>query len=137
MLFYAAVTDIKCREIPNGAVLAILFYSLGTSLLMRNRAGIKIGLIVGAFVFVVNLTPALLFPDSIGGGDVKLLSALAFHMGEGFFVLMFFLVLMLLGVMVYALVKKKGLRYSVPMAPYIFAAGVLCIFVDTFVYNIV
>lgn len=108
--------DIKKREVPDPAVLALFLYSL---FVCRS---FKEGLIIGGLVFVIHLLVAVVADGSIGGGDIKLMSVLAFLLGRDFFLLALPMVGLMTATLVYALVTGKGLRYSVPLVPYLFVS---------------
>jgi leader peptidase (prepilin peptidase)/N-methyltransferase len=116
MLGFLSWADIKKREVPDFAVLALFLYSF---FVIEN---FKMSLIVGSFVFAVNLMLAVVTDGGIGGGDIKLMSVIAFMMGEDFFLLVlplgFFMVLTL----IYCLMTGKDIRYSVPFVPYMFVS---------------
>ncbi|WP_281054647.1 prepilin peptidase [Thermosediminibacter oceani] len=114
VLGYLSWVDIKKREVPDWAVLALFIYSLFAC---RN---LKEGFIIGGFVFITHLLVAIAASGSIGGGDIKLISVLAFLMGRDFFLITLSLAGLMLATLIYALVTGKGLRYSIPLVPYLF-----------------
>ncbi|TYP56828.1 prepilin peptidase [Thermosediminibacter litoriperuensis] len=116
LLGYLSYVDLKRREVPDLAVLALFIYSL---LACRN---LKEGLITGGLVFIVHLSAAVISGGSIGGGDIKLMSVLAFLLGWDFFLMVLPMAGLMTVTLVYALVTGKGLRYSIPLVPYLFAS---------------
>jgi leader peptidase (prepilin peptidase)/N-methyltransferase len=119
LLAVLSVIDIRRREVPDIAVLAVCLYGLVAG------PGIRPGLSAAAPVFVTGLFIAAVTDGGLGGGDVKLLTALAFFLGEDFLLFAWFLAPLLTVILVYALITKKGLRFSVPLVPFMFAA-LLC-----------
>lgn len=83
LLLVAAIGDLRTREIPNWlngaiALLAIPFW-LSMGLAVWPDMAIQAGLAVGAFAFF-----ALLFHlGAMGGGDVKMIAALALWLPAG------------------------------------------------------
>jgi len=63
---------------------------------------------MAVLVFLLLLIPSVVSEGSIGGGDIKLLTALAFFMGEDFSVLAFPMFILLVGTLIYGLIKGKG-----------------------------
>ncbi|WP_232192585.1 prepilin peptidase [Thermoanaerobacter mathranii] len=116
ILSYLSYTDLKKREVPDFAVLALFIYSLFTC------TSFKESILMAALVFILLLIPSILFEGSIGGGDIKLLTALAFFMGRDFSVLAFPMFILLVATLIYGLIKGKGLKYSVPLVPYVFVS---------------
>ena len=74
VLFSAAVTDLRTREIPNGLVLVVL--TLGMILqLLSGRGMLWLTLLIAGLIFVVGVGLARI--HVIGGGDVKMIAALS------------------------------------------------------------
>ncbi|MCG0275647.1 MAG: A24 family peptidase [Thermosediminibacteraceae bacterium] len=119
LLGYLSYVDLKKREVPDLAVLALFIYSL---LACRN---LKEGLITGGLVFIVHLSAAVITNGGIGGGDIKLMSVLAFLLGRDFFLMVLPMAWLMIAMLVYALFTGRGLRYSIPLVPYIFISFVL------------
>lgn len=114
ILGYLSYVDIKKREVPDFWVLTLFIYSFFIHGDFAER--FKIGLYVFLILFIVYIVS----DKSIGGGDVKLLSVLAFLMGirfYEFFVLMF--VFMTIG-FIAGVFKNKNIWFSIPLVPYIF-----------------
>jgi leader peptidase (prepilin peptidase)/N-methyltransferase len=116
LLAVLSVIDIRRREVPDIAVLAVCLYGLIAG------PGIRPGLSAAAPVFVTGLFIAVITDGGLGGGDIKLLTSLAFFLGKDFLLFAWFLAPILIVALVYALITKKGLRFSVPLVPFIFAA---------------
>jgi leader peptidase (prepilin peptidase)/N-methyltransferase len=102
--------------VPDLAVLALFIYSL------FSCRDFKEGLITGGLVFIVHLLVAVAASGSIGGGDIKLMSVLAFLLGRDFFIMVLPLVVLMTATLIYVLVTGKGLRYSIPLVPYLFVS---------------
>lgn len=66
----------------------------------------------------------------IGGGDIKLLTALSFFMGSKLYEMIFFMALVMAVGFIGVLIKEKRLNAEVPMVPYIFLGYVLWITVS-------
>lgn len=114
LLGYLSYVDIKKRVVPDLAVLALFLYSF---FVVEN---FKMSIIVGVFVFIINLTLAVITKGGIGGGDIKLMSVLAFAMGEYFFLLVLPLGFFMILTLICCLVAGKGIKFSVPFVPYMF-----------------
>lgn len=111
--------DVQKREVPNEGVLALFFYALVFS------SDLIAGLISGGYTFLLLYGVYRLSKGSLGGGDVKLLAALAFFLGAEFHrFLLCFLVVLLAGFLG-GVVVRKNVRFTVPLVPYIFAAYLL------------
>ncbi|MGB9841039.1 prepilin peptidase, partial [Thermovenabulum sp.] len=95
---------------------------------------LKEGLITGSLVFTSHILVAAAASGSIGGGDIKLMSVLAFLLGSDFFLLALPMAGLMSVTLIYALIAKKGFRYSVPLVPYIFVSFLIswrCLFWKT------
>ena len=95
VLVYVSYCDVRYRIIPNGASLAILvgFFAIGILHPISLSDWILHGMI-GVIAFAVTL--GLFAMRLLGGGDVKLFSALAFYMGSDM-ILSFLLLMTLIG----------------------------------------
>lgn len=80
----------------------------------------KMGLIIGSFVFVIHLIAAVITDGGIGGGDIKLMSVLAFALGEDFFLMVIPMIVFMIITLFYGLLRGKGINFAVPFVPYIF-----------------
>ncbi len=132
----AALTDHKRCKIPNKllligliarAVVYILEFFLAgeyfTDILKNDALGFVIGFVM---LFVV----AVVTRGGIGFGDVKLFGVIGITAGSGgvFAVLFLSLLLSSIGSVIMLIMKKKTLKSSMPMAPFIyggFAAAVI------------
>lgn len=118
LLLYAAIKDIREREIDNWLCLAIGIYSLGIKLFAEKNAGES--LIYACVVFFVTTAGFVL--NALGGGDVKLLTAIAIFWGKYTLIAMLVIsISTLICVLVFRLLNKKWIN-SMPVAPFIFFA---------------
>lgn len=114
ILGWLSYVDLKKREVPNVWVLALFLYSI---LLVKN---ISEHAILAILVFSLLFIVYLLSQNCIGGGDIRLLTVIAFLLGDSFtmFLLMMFPFL-LLGFLV-GVITYRTFWFSVPLVPYIF-----------------
>jgi len=122
LLGYTSYTDLKKRIVPDGAVILLLIYSL---FLIED---IKQSLLFGLFIFAVQLILAVISDGGIGGGDIKLMSVMAFMMGYDIALMALPLAILMIFAMAYSIITKKGLNYSVPFVPYIFISYCITLF---------
>lgn len=130
LLGYLSYVDIRKREVPDLAVLALFLYSF---FVVRN---FRESIVVMVFVFILNILIAAITDGGIGGGDIKLMSVLAFLMGDEFFKISLPMFMLMLITSIYCLVTGKGIRYSVPLVPYIFLSLLAVYLVELFRMNI-
>ncbi|MBE3592222.1 MAG: prepilin peptidase [Thermoanaerobacter sp.] len=130
LLFYLSYIDLKKREVPDFAVLALFIYSLFTC------KDFKESFLTAAAVFILFLIPSIIFEGSIGGGDIKLLTVLAFFMGKDFSMLALPMFILLIATLIYGLIKRKGLKYSVPLVPYVFVSYLFYFYLEVFSWNL-
>lgn len=108
--------DVKKRVVPDRWVLALFFYSLLVS------CDFKAGLWMSAYAFIILYAGYVLTGGGIGGGDVKLLTVLAFMLGDDFFLMVFWLLPVTAFGFVLGAVMKKKLVFEAPLVPYISTA---------------
>lgn len=130
LLFYLSYLDLKKREVPDFAVLTLFTYSLFTC------KDFKESFLMAVIVFMVLLIPSIIFEGSIGGGDIKLLTALAFFMGKDFSILALPMFILLVATLICGLIKRKGLKYSVPLVPYVFVSYLFYFYLEVFLWNL-
>jgi Flp pilus assembly protein protease CpaA len=118
---YAAYTDIKRKEIDDWVSVAILVYSIFIDLILRREMFILS--FFCAFIIFISLYLVYLITKNIGGGDVKLLTSLAFYFSDKIVILL--LLASIIGFL-YALIKGN-LKAEIAFAPAIFAATVLTV----------
>jgi len=130
LLFYLSYLDLKKREVPDFAVLTLFIYSLFTC------SNFKESFLMAVTVFILLFIPTILFERSIGGGDIKLLTVLAFFMGKDFSILALPMFILLVTTLIYGLIKRKGLKYSVPLVPYVFVSYLFYFYLEVFSWNL-
>ncbi|WP_227766330.1 prepilin peptidase [Zhaonella formicivorans] len=133
LLGYLSYVDIKKREVPDAAVLALFLYSLFVLLFNADRWGMVIGHALLSFkVFISFLLLAFVTQRGFGGGDIKLISALAFFLGDNFFLLAAPAAILMFFTLVWAFGTGKGFRYEIPFVPYIFLSYLTVCVVRTY-----
>lgn len=124
---YAAWTDIKRKEIDNWVSAFILSYAVLVDAFLNRQRFIE-SFISMFIVITVLMLVYYVSKGGFGGGDIKLLSALAFYFGSNIIPLMF--VACLIG-LIYGLIKgikeKTYFKTETVFAPAIFAATVLTV----------
>lgn len=118
ILLWMSIVDLKKREVPHLGVLALFFYTFMTLGFTRLWQNTHVALPVFGVLFLV----ALVTNEGFGGGDIKLISVLALYLGQDLFLLALPMAILLLATLIWALVARKGWRYSVPFVPYIFVS---------------
>lgn len=116
-LAVAAWFDHKKRIIPDSTWLAIL--------LLRIVLGVQLEHILwGGIVFLL-LYVWFIFVPGLGGGDVKLLSAMAFFLGENtvVFMIITFLIAVIYGTVMY--IRTKDKHYLIPLAVPVLIATII------------
>lgn len=124
---YAAYTDIKRREIDDWVSIVIVVYGFVVNSIL-DRSKLIESLFYAFIIFVSLYLVYLITNGSIGGGDVKLLTALAFYFSDKIVVLLFLssVIAFLYGI-VKGIKEKTYLKTETVFAPAIFAATVLTI----------
>jgi len=119
LLIYAAVTDIKRREIDNFVPVSILIVSL------IGTGGSFLGTVVTALPFFI---PALIKSGSIGGGDVKLMFSCGAVLGAWGGLTQTVFALALVAVFSLFILLAKGFKAckktAIPLAPFLCAGGI-------------
>lgn len=121
MLGYVSYTDLKDRIVPNKIVLILLLYSF---FIIEDY---KQSIVMGLFVFIAQLAMAVITNGGIGGGDIKLVSVVAFMMGYDIALIALPLAIMMIITMIYCIIAKKGIKYSVPFIPYVFISYIMVV----------
>jgi Flp pilus assembly protein protease CpaA len=129
LVAYAAWTDIKRKEIDDWVSVAILAYGiLLDGILYRER-------FAESFVFMLLIFTVLMViyhitPQSLGGGDIKIFTALAFVYGHNIIPLIFISSLVNL---IYGLIKgikeKTYLKTETVFAPAIFIGTIAAVLI--------
>jgi len=122
---YAAWTDYKRKEIDNWVPAAILTYGIILNAFL-NPAGFTESIMYMLTAFAILFTIYIITNGKLGGGDVKLLTALAFFFGNNIIFLLFVAGMI---VTVYGTLKgikdKTYLKTETIFGPSIFIATVL------------
>jgi Flp pilus assembly protein protease CpaA len=116
---YAGYTDLKRREIDDWVPIFIALYGTIMQLLYFNRLpeAIFCAIVVFSMLFVVYLASK----GGLGGGDVKLLTSLAFFFGfNSFAVVMIACVIAAAYGIIQAIATRQGLKTESPFAPAVF-----------------
>lgn len=121
-LLIASATDLQRREIPNWLVVVA---GLAGLTLAAAEGGVASAALSGLFAAAPFLTAALIKPEGMGMGDVKLVAVLGVYLGSGvWFALAVALGLAgLTGVMLSLGQRVPPSRMSLPLAPFL-ALGV-------------
>jgi len=119
LLVYAAISDIKRREVDDWVWVSILIVSL------IGSGGSFLGAVITALPFFF---PAFL-KGGIGGGDVKLMLACGAMLGIWGGLMQTVLALTLAAVFALGILIKKGFaackKTAIPLAPFLCAGGIL------------
>jgi len=127
LLITAAYIDHKHKIIPDKLTLIIAL--LGIINLILNFKNCKIYIASAAITFAVFLFLAMITDGGIGGGDIKLFTALALIFGaEVLLIIAGTFTLAAVISMMKILTKKADLKESIALAPYICAGTVLYMF---------
>jgi len=121
---YTAYTDLKRREIDHWPVLSIFLYSIIYKFL---TGGIVDSLVSAAAIFVIVYAVYVVSKGRLGGGDVKLLTALSIFFGWHSPVLVFVSCIIAI---IYTFIqgiatRQNPFKIQSPFAPPIFLAVVL------------
>jgi len=120
LLIYAAVTDIKRREIDGWVCVSILIVSL------IGTGGSFWGAVITALPFFI---PALVKSGSIGGSDIKLMFACGAVLGVWGGIGQTVIALSLVAVFSIAILFCKGFttckKTAIPLAPFLCAGGIV------------
>lgn len=129
-LLTAAFTDLRRRQIDNGLNAAIALaapaYWWASGLALWPGVGAQIGLALGAFVVLAGLFALRV----MGGGDVKLLAALALWVQPAHFLSLVLIMSVLGGVLtvlfgLWHVARRQSGRIAIPYGVAICAAGLL------------
>jgi len=120
LLVYAAVTDIKRREVDDWVSVSILIVSL------IGTGGSFWGAILTALPFLI---PALVKGGSIGGGDIKLMFACGAVLGVWGGLAQTVISLSLVAFFSLSIIITKGCKAckgtAIPLAPFLCVGGIL------------
>lgn len=133
LCFFVSWTDLKERRIPNLALLIGFALMLAWRLLWGGEWSWLSAIPFGAVILVFFGGIALIWPASIGMGDVKLLSCAAYALGVGPFFLVLTIASMtaLLGATLLLLRDQTSRTHFLPYAPFL-SVGLLIWFFSSF-----
>lgn len=125
--------DFKSRKIPNklllsGLIARVVFYIIEFFMGKEEITGILFsdlkGMLLGGGIFLIG---ALAAKNSIGMGDVKMFAVIGLFCGytRTMAVIMFSLFLCFVTAIILLLLKRKSLKDSVPLAPFVFVGTFL------------
>ncbi len=134
LLLWCACTDLKKRSVSNMLVVLLLCLGLAHMTLAVINGGTwwmyPAGLLLAVPFFIAWLK------NSIGGGDVKLMMAIAFYLGLWDTLIAFALMIPVVAVLaVHAKCKHKTLKSRIPLVPVI-GIGAVCTVVFGYLYGI-
>ncbi|WP_434644189.1 prepilin peptidase [Thermoanaerobacterium thermosaccharolyticum] len=127
MLAYLSYVDLKKREVPDFAIIVFFIYSL---FFISN---LKESLLMAGLVFLLLIVPTFMVEGCIGAGDIKLLTVMSFFMGNDFSMLALPMFVLLIFSLIYGILKGKGLRYSVPLVPYVFLSYIFYLILEALI----
>jgi Flp pilus assembly protein protease CpaA len=118
LLAWCSYTDIKCRSISNKAIVLMLCLGIARMIwvLFNSRTWVQYpaGLLLSVPFYIAWLK------NSMGAGDVKLITAIALYMGLFNTLIVFaFLVPVLAAMMLHSWAKHKTIKLKIPLAPVI------------------
>jgi len=118
ILLIISYIDFKTKTIP--LKYNIIIGCLGTLNLLLNITNFKLYIFSTIIVFSIFTIIAIVTNGAIGGGDIKLLTALTLIFGENIFFIVFYTyILTAVIAIVMILIKKCKLKSSVALAPFI------------------
>lgn len=129
LLLVAAFTDIRRRQIDNWLNLAVVagapLFWWATGLSLWPDIGIQLGMAAGVFLVLA----ALFAFGAMGGGDVKLLSALALWLEPGMFLRMLVVMAIVGGILTIVMgawhvMRRQRDKLAIPYGVAIAAAGI-------------
>ena len=82
LLGVVTVSDLRTRLVPDGALLASLLVAISVCV-VTDSDGVPVRLLAGVCAGGFLLAAALIRPDGMGLGDVKLAAVLGFYLGAG------------------------------------------------------
>lgn len=120
LLIYAAVSDIRTREVSDAVPIMITITAF-----IGQTTGALPGMLFAAIVITIpQLIVAILKPGSYGGADIKIMAACAFFLGlgRGLLAIIVGLTAGLLITVLSRLVERRKINETFPVVPYL-AAG--------------
>lgn len=122
-----SVQDIRERRLSNKLMLIMLGISIIMIAATVNVGDYLVSFISGIGIFLVMFVMYLVSMRTLGFGDVKLFSVIAFLIGFGDAVQIIFMTLVLtvvVGIFI-GIYKKQGLKMELPMIPFAFFATIV------------
>ena len=127
VLIFAAVCDLEFELIPNISVVALIALRLVIAIpesilnVEKTADGLMGSLLTGLVVLVFLLLMSAITRGGIGNGDIKLFTGLGFMCDLSSVVITFIMSTLLCAVLsgLLLILKKKGLKDTLPMAPFI------------------
>lgn len=116
LLLILSIIDIKKREVPHWGVLVLFLYSFFT--VDKLSSSIFWAIITFLCLWIIYA----ITNGGIGGGDVKMLTALAFYFGSVFPVYLAFLCIISGIGFIAGFIYSRNLKISLPLIPFIFIA---------------
>jgi leader peptidase (prepilin peptidase) / N-methyltransferase len=119
------VSDLRTRQVPDGALLASLLVAVSVCVVTDSN-GVPVRLLAGLCAGGFLLAAALIRPDGMGLGDVKLAAVLGFYLGAGVIEAMVisFAAGSVAGLVLIARNGWRARSRTIPFAPFL-ALGVL------------
>ena len=128
LLGVVTVSDLRTRLVPDGALLASLLVAISVCV-VTDSDGVPVRLLAGLCAGGFLLAAALIRPDGMGLGDVKLAAVLGFYLGAG--VIEAMVISFAAGsVAGLALIARNGWRArsrTIPFAPFLALGAVVTI----------
>ena len=141
----ASIYDIRFRLVQNKSYISLIFLSVSNIariIIEDDKIEIMSWLnnqIINLAVSILITACAIVF-NAMGGGDIKYIfcNMLLLVPGEGAYVLVLWFLLMFLGMLIFAAVKKAAkradeLKKGIAMVPFISMAGILTLIITKFV----
>ena len=116
LLFFLSVIDIRKRIVPHWGIFALLLYAL------LVRENYSLSLAYGAYTFLALTSIYFITNGGIGGGDVKLMTALAFYLGNSFPFYLGYLAIFSGAGFLIGFMWHKRFKYSLPLVPFLFVS---------------
>jgi leader peptidase (prepilin peptidase)/N-methyltransferase len=122
------IADLRSRLIPDRPLLSGLVFALAVCLI-TDPAGVPARLAAGAAAAGFLLATALVRPDGMGLGDVKVAGVLGFYLGGGVLVAMLaaFAAGSLAGLVLIARHGWEARRRTIPFAPFLALGALIAI----------
>jgi leader peptidase (prepilin peptidase)/N-methyltransferase len=122
------IADLRSRLIPDRPLLSGLVFALAVCLI-TDPAGVPARLAAGAAAAGFLLATALVRPDGMGLGDVKVAGVLGFYLGGGVLVAMLvaFAAGSLAGMVLIARHGWEARRRTIPFAPFLALGALIAI----------